>query len=279
MHRPRIRNVIRPARSSTQAFTRTATRTATRTSARTSARTSTRTSSRLITTLLAGLIVASCGDEDATAPVLTPSLTEPAAITSPLDVFTPVGGAEGTDDVDAEDGVTDGAGSSNPTTIAGLTTTTTKASATAPTTTGPGTGPTTTIAGGIVSSTTSAGAAVEFQVLPGIADLDGQTAPSIDVRARSGSSGNVAVATGGILRLYSPGPVAWDLTEEYDDLDGDAFDYLDAEDVLDGAADPFLETGGATIITLRALKAGSWTLVVEPIDGPGEQITIRVTVT
>lgn len=115
----------------------------------------------------------------------------------------------------------------------------------------------------------------DFDVATGTASIDGFTTPTTQARGRPGGSGEVAVLAGTVLDIDAPGPTNWKLTE---DPDPKAVELIDSDSVPDGREDPFPEPGGATIVTLRALKAGRTTFVLQPTSGSGEKITVNVTV-
>lgn len=115
----------------------------------------------------------------------------------------------------------------------------------------------------------------DFDVAAGTANIDGSTTPTTQARGRPGGTGEVAVLAGTVLDIDAPGPTDWELTE---DPDPKAFELIDSDGIPDGREDPFPESGGATIVTLRALKAGRTTFVLQPASGSGEKITVNVTV-
>lgn len=227
----------------------------------------------LVSLLAAGVAVASCGGTDETAERTPPpplATTRPSADTG--DVFTEVTAGAGaardntTNTADSTD-ASNGAGSSSTLTDGGPTPVTTRVGTSQ--TTVPGGGAATTTVGGQVSTG-------DFTVATGTANIDGAIEPSVQVRARTGASGDVSVPLGTILDIIVPGPNVWDVTE---DLDDTTFEYVAVDDVPDGSDDPFPEAGGATIITLRGLRTGTWTIAVESLDDTDERVTLRVTVT
>jgi len=115
----------------------------------------------------------------------------------------------------------------------------------------------------------------DFDVATGTANIDGSTTPTTQARGRPGGRGEVAVLAGTVLDIDAPGPTNWKLTE---DPDPKAFELIDSDSIPDGREDPFPESGGATIVTLRALKAGRTTFVLQSTSGSGEKITVNVTV-
>ncbi|MGI8757187.1 MAG: hypothetical protein ACR2MB_15305, partial [Acidimicrobiales bacterium] len=115
----------------------------------------------------------------------------------------------------------------------------------------------------------------DFDVTAGFANIDGSTTPTTQARGRPGATGEVAVIAGTVLDIDAPGPTHWELIK---DPDPKAFKLIDSDSIPDGREDPFPESGGATIVTLRALKPGRTTFVVQPTSGCGEKITVNVTV-
>jgi hypothetical protein len=257
---------------------------------------------RVATAISAATVFAlvSCGGSDAPTASTLPSVTTEARPAETREVFTEVGSeadggaANPADDTTValgtggntgtgtnETGTNEtGATGGDPSTEVGPSTTVVGQ----PSTNGQPAAPTTTIAGapttvvGGAAPTTVLGQSAAFNVTTGTTDVDGTVEPTSVVQARPGASGEVRVSNESVIQLTAPGPTEWDLSAAFDDLDGIAFEYLEVDEIPDGAGDPFAESGGATIITLRALQPGQSTLVIEPLDGPEAPITVRVSV-
>lgn len=216
----------------------------------------------VIPTIGVVLLASGCGGSD--AGVATSIAAATTAPKNTAEIFTEVPSGDsvpGTADLDIAP--------SSSSTATELTTTTpavTTAPGRATTTT------TTTIAAPPGSTTPAIG---YFVVTSGSAFIDGKSEPTIAVHARAGASGDVQVPVGTVLDISIPGPVDWDFLE---DPDESKFEYIDIDTVPDGEDDPFPEVGGATVITLRPLKAGTTTFVFLPFDTTDDTVAVRVIV-
>lgn len=228
---------------------------------------------------IAGLLIAAtgCGGGSGDDAALATTTTEPATRdTSPIFTEDTIGSGEivGTADTEInDDSVATPTAASGPTTsppTGGATTIATGP----PTTVGSGVSPTTAAATGATTTVASTPGTGDFVVGAGTADISGIVEETTEVYARSGASGEVIVPMNRILNIFLLGPYGWDFDEDPGEDVMELVDILDVDDEDDD--DPFPEEGGAVIITLRPLTAGSTTLRLIDLDERGQPITIRV---